>query len=67
LIFHNSLPSYSTWLPNDLAHLPGGFTVEPSVQDYLRKRRNIDFGAAQPGQVQPLLGGKNIVFHHGAA
>jgi hypothetical protein len=42
---------------NDLAHLPGGFTVEFSAQDHLRKRLNLDFGAAQPGQVQPLLGG----------
>jgi hypothetical protein len=38
-----------------LAHLPGGFAAEPSAQAYLHKRRNIDFGAAQPGQVQPLL------------
>jgi hypothetical protein len=42
---------------NDLAHLPGGFAAEPSVQAYLRDRRNFDFGAAQPGQVQPLLSG----------
>ena len=40
---------------NGLAHLPGGFAAEPSAQAYLHKRRNIDFGAAQPGQVQPLL------------
>jgi hypothetical protein len=43
--------------PNDLTHLPGGFAAEPSAQAYVRKRRNPYFGAAQPGQVQPLLGG----------
>lgn len=44
-----------TLAANGLAHLPGGFAAEPSAQAYLHKRRNIDFGAAQPGQVQPLL------------
>jgi hypothetical protein len=40
-----------------LAHLLGEFAVEPSGEVYLHERRNFDFGAAQPGQVQPLLGG----------
>lgn len=39
---------------------PDGFTIEFAAQDHLRKRRNLDFGAAQPGQVQPLLGDDNI-------
>ena len=43
--------------PNGLAHLTGGFAVEPSAQDDLRKCCILDFHAAQPGQVQPLLGG----------
>ena len=30
---------------SDLAHLPGGFAAEPSVQAYLHKRRNLDFDA----------------------
>jgi hypothetical protein len=47
-------------LPNDWAHLPGGFTDEPSGHDHLHKPRNFDFGAAQPGQVQPVLGSESL-------
>jgi hypothetical protein len=39
-----------------LAHLPGASAAGPSAQASLHKRRNVDFGAAQPGQVQTLLG-----------
>jgi hypothetical protein len=52
---HAKVKDGSAVWQNDLAHLPGGFAAGPSTQAYLHNRRTLDFGAAQPGQVQPML------------